>query len=310
MQLTTGLQWALSTSSASFGTWFLRVLILLLIVVLIIRNIRIVPQATSFIIERLGVYQTTWTAGIRFKIPIIERVSKVVSLKEKVIDFPPQAVITKDHVTIQIDAVFYYQIIDPRLYAYSIENPLMAIENLMATTLRSVIGDMELNEVFALREQINERLHEAMDEATRSWGIETKRVLVKNMIPPKDILIAMENQMKAERQKQENILLAEGEKTAAILRAEAMRETAIREAEGKAEAMIKIQEASVRSLKMLKEAGINQSVLAMKSLETLGQLADGKATKIIIPSDIQNMAGLAVSLSEWVHDDGKPVESD
>lgn len=311
-------QIALSDKPSSFGTWFTWIVIIALAVVLVIRNIRIVPQATSFIIERLGAYHTTWTVGVQVKVPLIDRVSKVVSLKEKVADFPPQAVITKDNVTMQIDTVLYYQIINPKLYAYGIENPIIAIENLSATTLRNIIGDLELDETLTSRDLINTKMRQILDEATDPWGIKVNRVELKNIIPPKEIQNAMERQMKAEREKRENILraegekeaairVAEGEKTAAILRAEAARTTAIMEAEGQAEAILKVQEATARGLKMLKQVGIDQPVIAIKSLETLGRVADGQATKIIIPSDIQSLAGLALSLKEITSEDKKAV---
>jgi regulator of protease activity HflC (stomatin/prohibitin superfamily) len=309
------LKWTCLAMSAtrSFGRWFTLVVILAVVVILVIRNIRVVPQASSFIVERLGVYHKTWAVGIQAKIPIIDRVAKVVSLKEKVVDFPPQAVITKDNVTMQMDTVLYYQIVDSRLYAYAIENPLIALENLTATTLRKMTGDLDLDEVFKSRDNINVRMRSVLDEATAHWGVKVNRVELKNMIPPKEIQEAMERQMKAEREKRENILraegekeaavrVAEGEKEAAILRAEAARQTAICEAEGQAEAILKVQEATARGLSMLQKAGIDQSVIALKSLEALSHLGDGKATKIIIPTDISSLAGLAVTLSDLLRE--------
>jgi regulator of protease activity HflC (stomatin/prohibitin superfamily) len=314
MHSTEAIRVALSDTPASFGTWFTWIVIVAVVVLLAVRNIRIVPQATSFIIERLGAYYTTWGVGVQFKVPLIDRVAKVVSLKEKVADFPPQAVITKDNVTMQIDTVLYYQIVDPKLYAYGIENPIIAIENLAATTLRNIIGDLELDETLTSRDLINTRMRQILDEATNPWGIKVNRVELKNIIPPKEIQNAMERQMKAEREKRENILraegekeaairVAEGEKTAAILRAEAARESAVMEAEGQAEAIIKVQEATARSLVMLREASPDASVIALKSLEALGRLAEGKATKIIVPSEIQSLAGLAASLQGMLKDD-------
>lgn len=287
------------------------IILLAIIFLILIRNIRIVPQATTFILERLGAYHATWTVGIHIKVPFIDRVVKVISLKEKVADFQPQAVITKDNVTMQIDTVLFYQIVDPKLYAYGIENPILAIENLSATTLRNIIGDLELDQTLTSRDLINTRMRVILDEATDPWGIKVNRVELKNIIPPKEIQVAMERQMKAEREKRENILrsegekqaairVAEGEKTAAILRAEARREAQIKEAEGQAEAILKVQEATARGLEMIKNVGADQSLIAIKSLETLAQVSNGKATKIIIPSEIQNLAGLAASLKEIV----------
>lgn len=311
---------ALSDKPSSFGTWFTWIVVLAVIATLIVRNIRIVPQATSFIIERLGAYHTTWMVGVHVKIPLIDRVSRIVSLKEKVADFPPQAVITKDNVTMQIDTVLYYQIINPKLYAYGIENPIVAIENLAATTLRNIIGDLELDETLTSRDLINAKMRQILDEATDSWGIKVNRVELKNIIPPKEIQNAMERQMKAEREKRENILraegekeaavrVAEGEKTAAILRAEAARAAAVMEAEGQAEAIVKVQEATARGLVMIRKADVNQSVIAIKSLEALERLGDGQATKIIIPSDLQSLAGLALSLGE-IAGSGRKAEAD
>jgi regulator of protease activity HflC (stomatin/prohibitin superfamily) len=283
---------------------------------------KIVPQAQVYIIERLGAYLTTWDVGLRFKIPLIDRVSKKVSIKEQVIDFPPQHVITKDNVTMLIDTVVYYQITDPKMYAYGVENPMSAIENLTATTLRNIVGDLELDETLTSRDTVNTKMRAILDDATDPWGIKINRVELKNIIPPKEIQDSMEKQMKAERERRESILRAEGEKTSAILvaqgnkeatileaeaekqsailRAEAQKEAAIREAEGKAEAILKVQNATALGLKMLNEAKPIQEVIILKSLETFQKVADGKATKIIIPSDIQNMAGLVTSVKELI----------
>ena len=301
------------------------IIILIIVLIAIITNIRIVPQATAFVIERLGAYRTTWNVGLHVKTPLIERVACKVSLKEQVADFPPQPVITKDNVTMQIDTVIYYSITDPKLYTYGVNNPLMAIENLTATTLRNIIGDLELDETLTSRDVINTELRSILDEATDPWGIRISRVELKNIIPPKEIQDAMEKQMKAERERREKILIAEGEKKsailiaegnkessilnaeaekeAAILRAEAKKEAAIREAEGQAEAILKVQEATAEGLKMLKNAGVDDRVVSLKSLETFAKVADGKATKIIIPSEIQNMAGLITSIKEIADDE-------
>jgi len=299
---------------AATGSMIAVFLVLGILLIILIRNIRIVPQAMTFVIERLGVYRTTWSTGIRMKIPFIDRVAKVVSLKEKVADFMPQAVITKDNVTMQIDTVLFYQIVDPKLFAYGMENPILAIENLSATTLRNIIGDLELDQTLTSRDLINTKMRVILDEATDPWGIKVNRVELKNIIPPKEIQNAMEKQMKAEREKRENILRAEGEKEAAIrvaegqkaaeiLKAEAKKEAAIREAEGEAEAILKVQGATAQGLKMIKDVNADQGLVAIKSLETLAKMADGRATKIIIPSEIQSLAGLATSLKELVKDD-------
>ena len=280
------------------------------------------------VLERLGAYKATWGTGIHFKVPFIERVARRVNLKEQVVDFPPQPVITKDNVTMQIDTVVFFQITDPKLYAYGVENPIMAIENLSATTLRNIIGDMELDETLTSREVINTRMRASLDEATDPWGIKVNRVELKNIIPPAAIQDAMEKQMKAERERREAILKAEGEKRstilvaegkkqsaildaeaekqAAILHAEAQKERMIKEAEGQAQAVLKVQQATAEGLRMIKEAGADESVLTLKSLEALTKVADGKATKIIIPSEIQGIAGLATSLKEIMTD--KPAE--
>ena len=293
--------------------WFF-VIVFIIVLIGIISNIRVVPQATAFVIERLGAYKATWDVGLHVKVPFIERIACKVSLKEQVVDFPPQPVITKDNVTMQIDTVVYFSITDPKLYTYGVNNPLMAIENLTATTLRNIIGDLELDEALTSRDVINTELRAVLDEATDPWGIRISRVELKNIIPPKEIQDAMEKQMKAERERREKILIAEGEKTSAILiaegnkesailNAEAKKEAAIREAEGKAQAILKVQEATAEGLRMLKNAGVDDKVISLKSLETFAKVADGKSTKIIIPSEIQNMAGLITSIKEIAGDD-------
>ena len=304
------------------------VVVLLVVIVLVLwvlaYCIRIVPQAYAVVLERLGAYKATWSTGIHFKVPFIERVARRVNLKEQVVDFPPQPVITKDNVTMQIDTVVFFQITDPKLYAYGVENPIMAIENLSATTLRNIIGDMELDETLTSREVINTKMRASLDVATDPWGIKVNRVELKNIIPPAAIQDAMEKQMKAERERREAILKAEGEKRstilvaegkkqsaildaeaekqAAILHAEAQKERMIKEAEGQAQAVLKVQQATAEGLRMIKEAGADESVLTLKSLEALTKVADGKATKIIIPSEIQGIAGLATSLKEIMTD--------
>ena len=304
------------------------VVVLLVVIVLVLwvlaSCIRIVPQAYAVVLERLGAYKATWSTGIHFKVPFIERVARRVNLKEQVVDFPPQPVITKDNVTMQIDTVVFFQITDPKLYAYGVENPIMAIENLSATTLRNIIGDMELDETLTSREVINTKMRASLDVATDPWGIKVNRVELKNIIPPAAIQDAMEKQMKAERERREAILKAEGEKRstilvaegkkqsaildaeaekqAAILHAEAQKERMIKEAEGQAQAVLKVQQATAEGLRMIKEAGADESVLTLKSLEALTKVADGKATKIIIPSEIQGIAVLATSLKEIMTD--------
>lgn len=297
------------------------VLVLIFIILLILVScIRIVPQAQAMVVERLGAYLETWNVGIHFKVPFIDRVAKRVLLKEQVVDFAPQPVITKDNVTMKIDTVVFFQITDPKLYAYGVENPIMAIENLTATTLRNIIGDLELDQTLTSRETINTKMRSALDVATDPWGIKVNRVELKNIIPPAAIQDAMEKQMKAERERREAILRAEGEKKstilvaegkkqsaildaeadkqAAILHAEAEKEKRIREAEGQAEAILKIQQANADGIRMIKEAGADQAVLQLKSLEAFAKAADGKATKIIIPSEIQSLAGLVTSVTE------------
>ena len=283
--------------------------ILVIIIILVIPNIKVVPQARSYVIERLGSYYTTWKNGLHVKIPFIDRISNNVSLKEIVKDFAPQPVITKDNVTMQIDTVVYFQITDPRLFTYGVERPINAIENLTATTLRNIIGELELDQTLTSRDIINSKMRSILDEATDPWGIKVNRVEVKNIIPPKDIQEAMEKQMRAERERREkilqaegekksSILIAEGEKESAILRAEAQKESQIKLAEGEAEAILKVQEATAAGIKLLKEAGADKSVLALKQFETLEKVAEGQATKIIIPSDMQNMASLVTTASE------------
>ena len=284
-------------------------IVILIIIGLLVTNIRIVPQAQAYVVERLGAYKETWQVGLHFKIPLIDRVARRVSLKEKVIDFDPQPVITKDNVTMEIDTVVYYQITDPKLYAYGVESPMAAIENLTATTLRNIIGDLELDESLTSREHINSKIRIVLDEATDPWGIKINRVEVKNITPPRDIQQAMEKQMRAEREKREAILnaegtkasailVAEGEKEAAILKAEAKKQMAIREAEGQAEAIRLVNEATAYGLKVIKEAGADESVIKLKSLEAFEKAADGQATKIIIPSEIQGLAGMAAAAKE------------
>ena len=271
----------------------------------------IVPQARAYVVERLGAYQTTWSVGLHFKIPLIESVAKRVSLKEQVVDFMPQPVITKDNVTMQIDTIVYFQITDPKLYAYGVEAPMSAIENLTATTLRNLIGDLELDETLTSRDHINGRMRLILDEATDPWGIKVNRVELKNILPPREIQDAMEKQMKAERErrqailqaegeKQSQILVAEGEQQAAILRADAMRITKIKEAEGEAEAILTVQRALADAIRMLNEAAPSDQIIRLKALEAFAAAADGRATKIIIPSEIQGLAGLATSLIETV----------
>ena len=301
------------------GTIFM-IIIILLIVYIVTSCVRIVPQAQAYVIERLGAYNGTWSVGMHFKVPFIDRVAKKVLLKEQVVDFAPQPVITKDNVTMRIDTVVYYQITDPKLYAYGVDNPIMAIENLTATTLRNIIGDLELDSTLTSRETINTKMRATLDIATDPWGIKVNRVELKNIIPPAAIQDAMEKQMKAERERREAILRAEGEKKssilraeghkesmileaeaekeAAILNAEAKKEATIREAEGQAEAILKVQRATADGLRAIREAGADEAVIKLKSLEAFEKAADGKATKIIIPSEIQNLAGLVTSIKE------------
>lgn len=285
--------------------------LVILLLILFIANIKIVPQTHAFILERLGGYHATWGVGLHVKIPFIDRVAKRVNLKEQVVDFEPQPVITKDNVTMQIDTVVYYQITDAKLYTYGVERPMMAIENLTATTLRNIIGDLELDETLTSRDTINTRMRAILDEATDPWGIKVNRVELKNIMPPQAIRDAMERQMKAERERRENILKAEGEKKSAILiaegekeslilRAEAKKESDIREAEGKAQAIIEVQKAVAEGIRLINEADPKQGYLTIKSLESLNALADGHATKIVVPSDLQGIAGLATSVAEVI----------
>jgi len=295
-----------------------RVVVILVVVaiLIIIRNIRVVQQAKAYVIERLGAYKTTWNVGIHLKIPFIERVAKIVSLKEQVADFPPQPVITKDNVTMQIDTVVYFQITDPRLYTYGIEQPMLAIENLSTTTLRNIIGDLELDQCLTSRDHINSKMRSILDEATDPWGIKVNRVELKNILPPKEIQSAMEKQMKAERERREAILRAEGEKRAAILEAEGEKEAAILradakkqqqilEAEGQAEAILKVQQATAEGIKLINEATPGDAVIRLKALEAFAAAANGQSTKIIIPSEIQGLAGLAAGVIESVSKEEK-----
>lgn len=304
---------------------FLVFVLLFFALILITSNIKVVPQAHAYVVERLGAYMATWDVGLHVKVPFVDRISKKVSLKELVVDFPPQPVITKDNVTMQIDTVVYFQITDPKLYVYGVENPMSAIENLTATTLRNIIGDLELDQTLTSRDTVNTKMRAILDEATDPWGIKVNRVELKNIIPPREIQDAMERQMKAERERRESILRAEGEKRSAvlvaegnkeatileaeaqkqseILRAEAHREATIREAEGEAEAILKIQKATALGIRMLNEAEPSRPVIAIKSLEALEKVANGQSTKIIIPSEIQSVAGLATSVAELMGKD-------
>ena len=301
---------------------FVLPIIVLLIIILLALNIKIVPQSKAYVLERLGAFKETWQTGVHFKIPLIDRVAKIVSLKEQVVDFPPQPVITKDNVTMQIDTVVFYQITDPKLYCYGVERPLSAIENLTATTLRNIIGELELDHTLTSRDTINAKIRGILDEATDAWGIKVNRVELKNILPPKEIQDAMEKQMKAERERREAILRAEGEKASqvlvaegqkeskilaaqadkesAILRAEAVREAKIRESEGEAQAIIAVEEARAQAIKLINESNPGQAFLTIRSLDAFEKAADGKATKIIIPSEIQSIAGLAQGIVETI----------
>ena len=305
------------------ATWI--IILFIIVALIIISCIKVVPQAHAYVVERLGAYQGTWSVGLHFKAPFIDKISRKVLLKEQVADFPPQPVITKDNVTMQIDAVVFYQITDPKLYAYGIENPMVAIANLTATTLRNIIGDLDLDQTLTSRETINAKMREVLDVATDPWGIKVNRVELKNIIPPQPIKEAMEKQMKAERDKRQNILEAEGQKQSAILVAEGNKESAvlqaeaakqatilaaeadkqkqILDAEGRAEAILKVQQANADGIKMIKDAGADEAVLTIKSLDAFTKAADGQATKIIIPSDIQGIAGLATTLKEVMTDE-------
>ena len=291
--------------------WIVLGALVLIAIGLLVTNIRIVPQARAYVVERLGAYHGTWQVGLHFKIPLIDKIARKVSLKEKVIDFPPQPVITKDNVTMEIDTVIYFQITDPKLYTYGVESPMDAIENLTATTLRNIIGELELDESLTSREHINSKIRLVLDEATDPWGIKINRVEVKNITPPRDIQTAMEKQMRAERERREAILIAEGEKKSAILiaegqkeaaklQAEAQKQAAIKEAEGQSEAILMINKATADGLKLIKDAQLDDAVIKLKSLEAFQKAADGQATKIIIPSEIQGLAGLAASVKELV----------
>ena len=304
------------------GAQILGIFLVILVVVVICSSIRVVPQAHAYVIERLGTYNTTWSAGLHLKTPLIDKVAHRISMKEQVVDFAPQPVITKDNVTMRIDTVVFFQITDPKLFAYGVEKPIMAIKNLTATTLRNIIGELELDQTLTSRETINTKMRATLDEATDPWGIKVNRVELKNIIPPAAIQDAMEKQMKAERERREQILIAEGEKKSAILRAEgqkeslilsaeaekqsailraeATKEATIRRAEGEAEAILKVQQANADGIKFLNEAAPDQAVLTLKSLEAFAKAADGKATKLIIPSEISGIAGLASSLTEIV----------
>ncbi len=304
--------------------WIVPVLLVLFVVILLITNIRIVPQSDAYVIERLGAYLTTWDVGLHVKIPLFDRVASKVSLKEKVVDFPPQPVITKDNVSMMIDTVVYFQITDPKLHTYGVAQPIVAIENLTATTLRNIIGQLELDESLSSRDLINTQMRAILDEATDPWGIKVNRVEVKNINPPADIQEAMEKQMRAERERRESILRAEGqkkssilvaegekesrilkaeaEKEARILKAEAEKEARIRSAEGESEAILKVQQATAQGIKMIREAGADKAVLTLKSFDALAKVADGQSTKLIIPSDMQNVASLVASMSEIVKD--------
>jgi len=294
--------------------------LILVVVIILVRCIRVVQQSKAFVIELLGAYKTTWGKGIHFKLPFVERIAKIVSLKEQVADFPPQPVITKDNVTMQIDTVVYFQITDPMLYTYGIEQPLNAIENLSATTLRNIIGDLELDQCLTSRDVINTKMRAILDEATDPWGIKVNRVELKNILPPKEIQNAMEKQMKAERERREAILRAEGEKRAAILEAEGEKESAILradarkqqqilEAEGQAEAILKVQTATAEGIRLINESMPSEAVIKIKALEAFSAAANGKATKIIIPSEIQGIAGLASGIVETVKDEKAPGEA-
>ena len=301
---------------AAIGGFIVPIILIVLIILILASNIKVVQQSKAYVVERLGAFHSVWGVGIHFKVPFIEKVAKVVSLKEQVVDFAPQPVITKDNVTMQIDTVIYFQITDPKLYTYGVEHPMSAIENLTATTLRNIIGELELDQTLTSRDIINTKMRTLLDEATDPWGIKVGRVELKNIIPPREIQDAMEKQMKAERerresilqaegQKQSQILVAEGEKQSLILRAEAAKEAAIKKAEGEAEAILKVQQATAEALKLLNEAAPNDQVVKIKALEAFQAVADGKATKIIIPSEIQGLAGLCASAKALLESDPK-----
>ncbi len=301
---------------AAVGGFIVPIILIVLVILILAVNIKVVQQSKAYVVERLGAFHSVWGVGIHFKVPFIEKVAKVVSLKEQVVDFAPQPVITKDNVTMQIDTVIYFQITDPKLYTYGVEHPMSAIENLTATTLRNIIGELELDQTLTSRDIINTKMRMLLDEATDPWGIKVGRVELKNIIPPREIQDAMEKQMKAERerresilqaegQKQSQILVAEGEKQSLILRAEAAKEAAIKKAEGEAEAILKVQQATAEAIKLLNEAAPNDQVVKLKALEAFQAAADGKATKIIIPSEIQGLAGLCASAKALLESDVK-----
>ena len=305
---------------AALGTFLVPVVLIVLVILILAANIKVVQQSKAYVVERLGAFHSVWGVGIHFKLPFLEKVAKVVSLKEQVVDFAPQPVITKDNVTMQIDTVIYFQITDPKLYTYGVEHPMSAIENLTATTLRNIIGELELDQTLTSRDIINSKMRALLDEATDPWGIKVGRVELKNIIPPREIQDAMEKQMKAERerresilqaegQKQSQILVAEGEKQSLILRAEAAKEAAIKKAEGEAEAIRKFQEATAEAIKLLNEANASDAVVKLKALEAFQAAADGKATKIIIPSEIQGLAGLCASAKALLEPDGRPTDT-
>ncbi|MCR1906613.1 SPFH domain-containing protein [Intestinimonas butyriciproducens] len=305
---------------AALGTFLVPVVLIVLVILILAANIKVVQQSKAYVVERLGAFHSVWGVGIHFKLPFLEKVAKVVSLKEQVVDFAPQPVITKDNVTMQIDTVIYFQITDPKLYTYGVEHPMSAIENLTATTLRNIIGELELDQTLTSRDIINSKMRALLDEATDPWGIKVGRVELKNIIPPREIQDAMEKQMKAERerresilqaegQKQSQILVAEGEKQSLILRAEAAKEAAIKKAEGEAEAIRKVQEATAEAIKLLNEANASDAVVKLKALEAFQTAADGKATKIIIPSEIQGLAGLCASAKALLEPDGRPTDT-
>ena len=305
---------------AMFGTLVFVVILIVFLLAIIVANIKIVPQAHAFVVERLGAFHASWGTGLHVKIPFIDRIAKKVSLKEQVIDFPPQPVITKDNVTMQIDTVVYFQITDPKLYTYGIERPIVAIENLSATTLRNIIGDLELDQCLTSRDVINTKMRAILDEATDPWGIKVNRVELKNILPPREIQNAMEKQMKAERERREAILraegekksailTAEGEKEAAILRADAKKQAQILEAQGEAEAILTVQKATAEGIKLINESAPTDPVIKIKALEAFTAAANGRATKIIIPSEIQGLAGLAEGIVESVKAPEKPAPS-
>ena len=305
---------------AALGTFLVPVVLIVLVILILAANIKVVQQSKAYVVERLGAFHSVWGVGIHFKLPFLEKVAKVVSLKEQVVDFATQPVITKDNVTMQIDTVIYFQITDPKLYTYGVEHPMSAIENLTATTLRNIIGELELDQTLTSRDIINSKMRALLDEATDPWGIKVGRVELKNIIPPREIQDAMEKQMKAERerresilqaegQKQSQILVAEGEKQSLILRAEAAKEAAIKKAEGEAEAIRKVQEATAEAIKLLNEANASDAVVKLKALEAFQAAADGKATKIIIPSEIQGLAGLCASAKALLEPDGRPTDT-